>query len=156
MSPAPFLQSMGHMMLQKWQPTLRGPIYSTWVKCIRPAKTSLFIKDHARTLMKMFCERIAANTCPNFEVCGLQKKKKMMKKYSEQRCGSIPYVIRVLYGRETLIELVMCLKRLITLEFGSSEPSCLVGMSVSVPSLHRESTDSDICFCGFWHIPIAI
>ena len=41
----------------------------------------------------------------------------------------IPYVIiyvfyntlRVLYGRETLVELVMCLKRLITVAFRSSE-----------------------------------
>ena len=34
----------------------------------------------------------------------------------------ILYTLRVLYGRETLVELVMCLKRLIIVAFGSSEP----------------------------------
>ena len=33
----------------------------------------------------------------------------------------ILHTLRVLYGRETLVEFVMCLKRLITVEFGSSE-----------------------------------
>ena len=34
----------------------------------------------------------------------------------------ILHTLRILYGRETLVELVMCLKRLLTLAFGSSEP----------------------------------
>ena len=43
----------------------------------------------------------------------------------------------------------MCLKRLRTAEFRSFEPFCLYRlMGVSVPSLHRESTDSDmVCVC---------
>ena len=48
---------------------------------------------------------------------------------------------------ETLVELCMCLKRLITVAFfGSSEPFHLVnGVPVSAPSLHRESINSLIC-----------
>ena len=63
--------------------------------------------------------KIKVSVFVNFEV-GRLKKKKMKKKMmmgnnSKQRCGSIPYVIisvylRVLYSRETLVELVMCLK----------------------------------------------
>ena len=34
----------------------------------------------------------------------------------------ISHALRVLYGREILVEPVMCLKRLITVEFGSFEP----------------------------------
>ena len=37
-------------------------------------------------------------------------------------CAYILHTLRVLYGRETLVEPVLCLKRLITLAFGNSEP----------------------------------
>ena len=52
-----------------------------------------------------------------------------MKNIQKRVCGTfrmslylcILHTLRVLYGRETLIELVMCLKRLMTVAFGSSE-----------------------------------
>ena len=59
------------------------------------------------------------------------------------------HTLRVLYGRETLVELVLCLKRLMTVAFGSSEPFHL-GVSVTAPSLHRESTDSLISVKQVW------
>ena len=46
---------------------------------------------------------------------------------------------RVLYGRETLVEPVICLKRLITIAFGSLESFSKRVMSA--PSLYRESTN---------------
>ena len=50
---------------------------------------------------------------------------------------------RVLYGRETLVEPVICLKKLITVAFGSSEPFHLVNGRVRVGAIPiKESTDS--------------
>ena len=78
----------------------------------------------------------------NFEVDRLKKKKKKMtKKYS--RCGTfrmslytcVSHTLRVLYGRETLVELVMCLKRLMIVAFRSSEPFHLVNGRVRVGAI---------------------
>ena len=66
----------------------------------------------------------------NFEVGRLKKKNKMMKNGGLYPC--IFHTLRVLYGRETLIELVMCLKRLITVVFRSSDPFHLVNGHVCV------------------------
>ena len=47
----------------------------------------------------------------------------------------ILHTLRVLYGRETLVELVMCLKRLITVAFVSSELFHLVNGRVRVGTI---------------------
>ena len=52
--------------------------------------------------------------------------------------------LRLLLGTELLLDMVICLKRLITAAFGSFEQFRMMGMSA--PSLHRESTDSLIIF----------
>ena len=66
-----------------------------------------------------------------------------MKNIQKRRCGTfrmslytcVLHTLRVLYGRETLVELVMCLKRLMTLAFGSIEPFHLENGSVSVGAI---------------------
>ena len=47
----------------------------------------------------------------------------------------IIHTLVILYGRETLVELVMCLKRLITVAFGSYEPFHLVNERVRVGAI---------------------
>ena len=78
-----------------------------------------------------FYAKIKVSAFVNFEEdLKKKKKKKMMIKISKWRCGTfrmslhpcILHTLRVCYGSETLVELVMCLKRLKTVGFRSSEP----------------------------------
>ena len=110
------------------------------------------IKDHVRSSINDFRERIRAITNPSFAVGCLRKKKKMMNNPGFYKFPRFTVAVYFTYFesikvyKKALSEHVVCLKRLKTSAFGSSEPLLLLRlMGVSAPSLHIESTDSMIC-----------